>query len=285
MKEPQQGKFVLVGTPLGNREDLSPRARKAILHADLLLCEDTRSPCRLFGDGVPLPPRLSCFVANEMSRIALLLDRLGQGQCVVFISEAGMPAWSDPGRLLVEAVVKAGFAVDVIPGPTAATTALCLSGFATMDIRFLGFPPRKGSERKRFLQKLAEETATVVLYEAGNRVPMLLQDLSTHVSDPSERRLMIARELTKLHQDVQRGTLATLAELVQTGLQGEVTLVIEGKATASEVDAHAAAQQLWTLLCSDGYKPRDKARAIAAILGKSTSEVYEQLMRLGASKA
>lgn len=274
------GTFVLVGTPLGNREDLSPRARKAILQADLLLCEDTRSPCRLLGEGVALPPRLSCFVANEAGRIPLVIDRLQQGQCVVFISEAGMPAWSDPGRLLVEAVAQAGFAIDVIPGPTAAATAICLSGLANGDIRFLGFPPRKGVERKEFFQKLAQESATVVLYEAGNRVLAFLRELGTTLTDGKERRLVIARELTKRHQQVYRGTVEKLTETIQDPLQGEVTIVLEGGKPASVIEAKEAANQLWTVICSEEHKPREKAKEIAMLTGQSASQIYEQLMQL-----
>ena len=116
--EPKPGILVLVGTPLGNRGDLSPRAREAIVGADLLLCEDTRSPVRLLGEGTLLPPRISCFVVNEGERIGLLLEHLARGARVAYVSEAGLPVWSDPGLRLVQAAVAAGYAVDVVPGPS-----------------------------------------------------------------------------------------------------------------------------------------------------------------------
>ena len=170
------GKLVLVGTPLGNREDLSARARRTLLEADLLLCEDTRSPQRLLGE-VELPERISCFVGNEHERVALLLERLAAGQTVAFVSEAGLPVWSDPGRMLVAAAVAGGFPVDVIPGPTAGTCALALSGFVAEGACFWGFIPRTGKSRDEVLEQISSAPGVAILYEAGNRTPTLLRDL------------------------------------------------------------------------------------------------------------
>lgn len=233
------GKLVLIGTPLGNREDLSERARRSLREADLLLCEDTRSPQRLLPD-TELPERISCFVGNEHERVALLLERLAAGQTVAFVSEAGLPVWSDPGRLLVAAAIEAGYEVDVIPGPTAGTCALAVSGFVAEGARFLGFIPRTGKQRDELLASLVSETGATVIYEAGNRTPALLRDLSKHVG---ERRVLIARELSKLHQELIRGTATELAERIAEPLRGEVTVVIEG-ALASEREQQDLAQPL-----------------------------------------
>jgi 16S rRNA (cytidine1402-2'-O)-methyltransferase len=275
------GTLVLVGTPLGNRGDLSPRAREAIVTADLLLCEDTRSPIRLLGDDVPLPPRISCFVANEGERVALLLEHLARGARVAYVSEAGLPVWSDPGLRLVAAAVAAGYAVDVVPGPTAAAVALCLSGLPADDVRFLGFLPRSGPERAARLDALRRETATVLVYEAGNRVPALLADLASALADAATRQVVIAREMTKQHQEVLRGTVHELAASVDTALRGEVTLVLAGAAPAdvTEDAAQVAARAVWQLVGDASLRPRERAKRIAALTGHDARAIYEQLAR------
>jgi 16S rRNA (cytidine1402-2'-O)-methyltransferase len=274
------GVLVLVGTPLGNRGDLSPRAREAILSADVLLCEDTRSPVRLLGDEVALPPRVSCFVANEGERVGLLLEHLARGSRVAYVSEAGLPVWSDPGLRLVEAAVAAGYAVDVVPGPTAAAVALCLSGLPASDVRFLGFLPRGGPERAARLEQLADEPATVLLYEAGNRTPALLRDLADALPDAATRRVVVGRELTKQHQEVLRGAVAELAASVTEALRGEVTVVLGGAATRAREDpTQAAARAVWDALWDPGLRPREKAKKIAAATGLDARAVYERLAR------
>ena len=276
------GVLVLVGTPLGNRGDLSPRAREAIVGADLLLCEDTRSPVRLLGEGVALPPRISCFVVNEGERVAVLLEHLARGARVAYVSEAGLPVWSDPGLRLVQAAVAAGYEVDVVPGPTAAAVALCLSGLAAEDVRFIGFLPRSGPERSARMQSLTTETATVLIYEAGNRTPALLHDLAAVLPDAATRQVAIGRELTKQHQEVLRGTVSGLASELRVALRGEVTVVLAG-AVASEVaaadPAQAAARATWELLWDTSLKPREKAKQIAALTGLEARAIYERLAR------
>ena len=274
------GTLVLIGTPLGNREDLSDRARRALVEADLLLCEDTRSPLRLVPD-TPLPERISCFVGNEHERVALLLERLARGQTVAFVSEAGLPVWSDPGRFLVAAAVEAGYAVDVVPGPTAGTCALAVSGFAAEGARFLGFIPRTGKDRDQALAALADDPGATVLYEAGNRTPALLRDLAAHVG---ERRVLVARELTKLHQELIRGRATELAEAHREPLRGEVTVVVEGKppvtATEPTLDPTvAAARRVLELMLDPTLKPRARAKALAELTGQDAKELYEQLGR------
>jgi 16S rRNA (cytidine1402-2'-O)-methyltransferase len=269
------GKLILVGTPLGNREDLSDRARRSLLEADLLLCEDTRSPQRLLPD-VELPERISCFVGNEHERVALLLERLAAGHTVAFVSEAGLPVWSDPGRLLVAAAIEAGHEVDVIPGPTAGTCALAVSGFVAEGARFLGFIPRGGRERDQLLASLSDETGAAVIYEAGNRTPALLRDLTEHVG---ARRVLIARELTKLHQELIRGTAAELAERIREPLRGEVTVVIEGAEPAVTQDnpAREAARAVLDAMLDPSLKPRARAKALAELTGLDARELYDRL--------
>ncbi|MCR9165299.1 MAG: 16S rRNA (cytidine(1402)-2'-O)-methyltransferase [Nannocystaceae bacterium] len=265
-----------MGTPLGNRGDLSPRAREALLGADLLFCEDTRSPTRLLGNDVSLPPRRSCFVGNEHERTAELLDALAAGQTVAFCSEAGMPSWSDPGQLLVRAAVGAGFSVDVVPGPTAASAALSLSGFDATGACFMGFIARDGKARSTALAQIAAARGPSLLYEAGNRTPGLLRDLAKVLPDAGAREVVVCRELTKLHQEVLRGTVADLHARTTEALRGEVTVVVEG-GDAAEAESVDAARAVLDVMLDPSLKPRPRARALADLTGLDAREVYERL--------
>ena len=270
------GTLVLVGTPLGNRGDLSPRAREALLSADLLLCEDTRSPTRLLGNDVVLPPRRSCFVGNEHERTSELLEALAAGQTVAFCSEAGMPSWSDPGQFLVQAAVEAGYAVDVVPGPTAASAALSLSGFDATGACFLGFISRDGKARTHALEQIASATAPTLLYEAGNRTPALLRDLAKALPDADSRAVVVCRELTKLHQETLRGTVAELHAKTSEPLRGEVTVVVDG-GNAADAESLDAARAVLDVMLDPSLKPRPRARALAELTGLDARELYERL--------
>lgn len=283
MADAASGRLVLVGTPLGNREDMSPRALRTLAEADLLLCEDTRSPLRLVGPDVELPPRVSCFVGNEHERLSLLLEHLGRGETVAYLSEAGLPIWSDPGQRLVEAAVAAGYEVDVVPGPTAGTVALCLSGFSAVGARFLGFIERSGKAREAALAELVADSGATILYEAGPRVPDLFADLRRVVPDAGTRRAVVGRELTKLHQEVIRGTVAELADRLTKAVRGEVTVVLEGAPVEEqgEVDVaereREAARATLDALIDPALKPRARAKKIAELTGLDPREVYERL--------
>lgn len=279
------GRLVLVGTPLGNRGDLSPRAREAITGAQLLLCEDTRSPARLLGGDSELPPRVSCFVGNEHERVELLLRHLEAGDVVAYVSEAGMPVWSDPGQTLVAAAVEAGFEVDVIPGPTAASTAVCLSSFPAQEVRFVGFVARSGAARTAALQSIREESAVTVAYESPKRIGSLLKDLAAVLGPAAEtRRVAVTRELTKLHQEVLRGTASELAGRV-SDLRGEVTVVVEGVPPDGPDGEEAAdpvrdaAREALRLALDPGLKPRERARALAELTGEDARAIYERFNR------
>lgn len=282
-----RGRLVLVGTPLGNREDLSPRARRAILEADLLLCEDTRSPTRLLGDGVRLPPRVSCFVGNEHDRVAQLLAALHEGKTVAFVSEAGMPVWSDPGQRLVDAALTAGFAVDAVPGPVAATMALALSGFPAEGARFWGFLPRSGAPRVAALSTIADDAGPALVYEAGPRMKALLDDLAAHPTLAS-RRVVIARELTKLHQEIERDLPGVLLARARGGRRGdwpgEFTVVIEGRGEASSVAEDPALERgraVLDVVLDAKLRPRERAKRLAALVERPASELYEVLVAAG----
>jgi 16S rRNA (cytidine1402-2'-O)-methyltransferase len=252
-----------------------------MLEADVLLCEDTRSPLRLLGEGAELPPRLSCFVGNEAERVPLVLEYLERGERVALVSEAGLPLWSDPGYPLVRAALEAGHAVDVIPGPTAAALAVCHSGLPATEVRFLGFMPRDGRARTRVLEDLGRERATVVLHEAPNRVPALLCDLAASLADADTRRAAVARELTKLHQEVVRGTVRELENRLREPPRGEVTVVLEGCATPLPDAATEAARLAVDVMLDDGLRPREKAKRLAALTGLDARELYDRIAGKG----
>lgn len=271
------GCLILVGTPIGNRGDLSPRARDAITGADELWCEDTRSPNRLLPD-VQLPPRTSCFVGNEHGRLVRLRAALEEGKRVAFISEAGMPVWSDPGRQLVETAWELGAEIDVIPGPSAATVALAASGFAAEGATFWGFAPRKGSEREQVLERVAASTGAAIFYEAGNRVAGLVADLAKF-EVLAVRPVMIGRELTKAHQELRRGVVAQLATDLSS-LRGEVTVVVGPGEAAAQLDPQALANEVLELVLGrpETGKPRARARRLAELTGRPARELYALLI-------
>ena len=195
------GHLYVVGTPIGNLADLSQRARETLGSVDLVAAEDTRRTGRLLAHLGLKVRMLSFFEGNERQRIDELLDRLREGERVALVSDAGMPAVSDPGFRLLRAAVDAGVEISVVPGPSAVTAALVVSGLPTDRWVFEGFLPRRPSERRERLRALAHDPRTVVLFESPLRVITLLRDVLVELGD---RRAAVARELTKLHEEVVR---------------------------------------------------------------------------------
>ena len=279
------GRLVLVGTPLGNAGDLSPRAAKAIATADIVACEDTRHTRKLLAvAGIELAGRLvSLHQHNEASRAEEVLARIKDGAVVALVTDAGMPAISDPGERVVQRVAEAGYTVDVVPGPTALTTALVVSGLPTERFCFEGFLPRKGKGRTEALAALAAEARTSVLYEAPHRLASTIADLAAACGP--DRRVAIACELTKLFEGVWRGTLGhAIAHLEATPPRGEYTLVLEGappKQPASEEDVAAAV----AAHLGRGLTRKDAAAAAANELGVSRRTAYDAANRASASSA
>jgi len=271
--------LVLVGTPIGNLGDLAPRAIEALSRADAICCEDTRRTGRLLEHaGVARPSLIVVNDHTEVRAIAGVLDRLARGERVAVVSDAGMPGISDPGERLVRAAVDAGHAVEVVPGPSAAVTALVLSGLPTGRFAFEGFLPRKGSGRTTRLAELAAEPRTIVLYEAPHRVARTLSDLAAACG--SERRVVIGRELTKLYEEHWRGTLAGAVEWAAANEpRGELVLVLDGAPPPPAVDA----QQIEAALVDelhDGASARDAAAAVAQALGVPKRQVYDLAVQL-----
>lgn len=267
------GRFVLVGTPIGNLDDLSPRAAEALRVADVICCEDTRRTGRLLAHiGVRAPylrvvnDHTEAAMAEEVARL------VGEGRCVVLVSDAGMPGVSDPGEALVAAVAAAGAPIEVVPGPTAAITALVVSGLPAGRFVFEGFLPRKGSARTRRLKAVAEERRTAVLYEAPHRVARTLADLAEVCG--AARRVVLARELTKLHEEHWRGTLGdAIAHATDVAPRGEFVLVLDG---AAEPEASTDAELVAAIerARSAGASTRDAVTEVAESFGVAKRRVY-----------
>ncbi len=262
--------LVLVATPIGNLADLSPRAIDALTNADLVCCEDTRRTGRLLQHAGITSKRLAvCNEHTERDRVADVLAVLGDGGTVAVVTDAGTPGISDPGEWLVRAAVDAGFEVSTVPGPTALVSALVSSGLSTSRFVFEGFLPRSGKGRKQRLAELADERRTVVLYEAPHRIERTIADLITVCG--GDRRVAVARELTKLYETIKRGTLAS----VDLGTpRGEYVVVLGGSAVADDSAAPAAVAASIDTSLAKGLSTKQAAAEAADALGISRRDAY-----------
>jgi 16S rRNA (cytidine1402-2'-O)-methyltransferase len=225
---PTAGRVVLAGAPLGRAEDASARLRAALADAPVIAAEDTRRLQRLCRDLDVTPGGrvVSFFEGNESARVPQLLEALRAGDDVLVVTDAGMPSVSDPGYRLVAAAVAEGIAVTALPGPSAVTTALAVSGMPVDRFCFEGFLPRKAGERRRALAELARERRTLVFFEAPHRLGEALRDLADAFGP--RRPAAVCRELTKTYEEVRRGGLGELAEWAVGDVRGEITLVVAG---------------------------------------------------------
>jgi 16S rRNA (cytidine1402-2'-O)-methyltransferase len=270
------GRLVVCATPIGNLGDASPRLAEALASADLIACEDTRQTRKLLAHLGVRARLLSYHEANEPGRAVRLADEIAGGARVALVSDAGMPAVSDPGHDLIGACLERGLPVEVVPGPSAVLAALVVSGLPTDRFSFEGFPPRKPAARARALAELAAEPRTMVFFEAPHRVLATLDAMA--VAFGPGRRCAVARELTKLHEQVLRGTLAEVRErLAEQGPRGELTLVVQGAPEAppaAEVDVVAEVAGL----VGAGSSTRDAVDAVARSTGRPRRAVYQAVL-------
>jgi 16S rRNA (cytidine1402-2'-O)-methyltransferase len=276
------GRLILVGTPIGNLGDLAPRVADALAGADAICCEDTRRTGRLLQlANIARKPGTPLVVVNDHTEAVeapRIMARLAAGEQVVVVSDAGMPGVSDPGERLVRAAVDADHPVEVIPGPSAALAALVVSGLPTGRFVFEGFLPRKGSARTARLAEVAAEQRTVVLYEGPHRVVRTLSDLVDACG--ADRPVAVARELTKLHEQVWRGTLAgALAWAEEREPPGELVLVLGGAAPAPATSEDDVRSALLDALGA-GTSVRDAAAQVASDLGVPRRQAYDLALRL-----
>jgi 16S rRNA (cytidine1402-2'-O)-methyltransferase len=282
------GTLYVVATPIGNLSDLSPRAAEVLRAVRAVVAEDTRRTLRLFAHLGATPPALVSLPAfDERARLGPVLERLRAGEEIALCTDAGTPGVSDPGAALVAAAWEAGARVVPVPGPSAALTALAASGFAADRFFFAGFLPRKGGTRAAALRALAALPATLVLYEAGNRTRATLDDLRVAMGD---REALVARELTKLHEELARGPLSALAARFSGEVRGEVTIVVSGVASGGAAAdeegwgaAEASAEPLEAELArrlAGGEPPSALAREVARARGLKRADVYAAIERL-----
>jgi len=268
------GRLQVVATPIGNLADLSERAREALAEADLIAAEDTRHTGALLKAMGLATPLLSLHEHNESRRVPALLARLAQGERVALVSDAGTPLLSDPGYELVRAAVAAGYEVSAIPGPSAVTAALAVAGLPTDRFCFEGFLPARPRERRAALEALAHERRTLVFFEAPHRIAAALTDMAAMLGP--ERAAVVARELTKAHETLYRGTLRELAARATTEAnfaRGEITLVVRGAAAAAAgVDERVLRRTIEVL--SKELPPGRVAAVAAQLTGATRAAAY-----------
>jgi len=274
MSDTKKGVLWVVATPLGNPGDLSPRAREVLSRVSLVLCEDTRRAARLFKEhALPKGRLLSFYDHNEEGRVARALEHLAAGEDAALISDAGTPVVSDPGYLLARAAREAGFCVRPVPGPSAVMAALCAAGIAPHPFVFMGFLPRKSGDVRQAFGRFAQAGCTLVFFERKDR---LAKSLAVAHETLGERECVIAREMTKTHEEFITGRLSEFAGR-EFDVLGEITVVIGPameKIMAPAADVELAIVEELRL----GGKPREVARRVAARLpGVAVKDVYERI--------
>jgi len=267
--------LVLAATPIGNTGDASPRLREHLERADVVAAEDTRRLRRLTDAlGLRRAGRVvSYYDGVEQARIPALLEELRADRTVLLVTDAGMPLISDPGFRLVAAAVVEGLPVTVVPGPSAALAALAVSGLPADRWCFEGFLPRRAGERRRALAALAGEQRTMVFFEAPHRIAATVADMATAFG--ADRRAVVCRELTKTHEEVRRGGLGDLAGWADTGLRGEITVVVDGASPVRDEATPADLAEEVDALVAAGSTRRDAVDAVAAGHGLARRLVYD----------
>lgn len=276
--DPPHGILVVAGAPIGNVADASSRLGDYLRSADVIAAEDTRRLRRLVSDlGIPLPGLVvSYYEAVEQRRIPDLLNRLHAGQTVLVISDAGMPAVSDPGYRLVAAASAAGIAVTAVPGPSAVLTALAVSGLPSDRFAFEGFPPRRSGERGRWLEGLATEQRTWVFFESPRRIATTLAEAAQSIGP--QRPATLCREMTKTHEQIVRGTLEELAAWAQHEVKGEITVVVAGAPAPDRLGNSAEWAAAVSAAEGQGRTRKEAIADTARAHGVPKREVYQAVL-------
>ncbi len=276
-------RLVVVGTPIGNLDDISPRAVRALTDATVILCEDTRRTRRLLSAlGVPAPRLVRLDHHTEAEQVESVVGLVRDGSVVALVSDAGMPTISDPGHLVVDAAHCAGLDMEVVPGPCAVSAALALSGFPASEFRFVGFLPRRGRERRDALAAVAGEPAVVVIYEAPGRVAATLADLAGACG--ADRRVAVVKEITKVHETVWRASLGEATPtFVASGEEprGEHVIVVDRRPPVADaiVEPEAVDEALRSRIGA-GADRRQAIAEVALALGLPKRVVYAAALAL-----
>ncbi|NLM51273.1 MAG: 16S rRNA (cytidine(1402)-2'-O)-methyltransferase [Firmicutes bacterium] len=269
------GTLYLCPTPLGNLEDVTLRVLRTLREADKIAAEDTRHTRKLLSHYNIHTPLVSYHEHNKKAKTALLINWLQEGQTIALVSDAGTPAISDPGEELVQAAIARNLPVVSLPGPTALITALTASGLPVCPFAFYGFLPSRGKEKKAMLEKILAEEKTVIFYEAPHRLQKTLAALK---QADGNRRVVVARELTKMHEEYHRGTLAEIADyFAAVPPRGECTVLLEAAAPKDmpQMDIEALAAEF----LAKGLSTREAAREVARLTGLSRNEVYQKIIK------
>jgi len=270
------GVLYIVATPIGNLEDITLRAVRVLREADVIACEDTRQTRKLLDHAGISKPLVSYHEHNEIPRSAELITKLQGGANVALVSDAGTPLISDPGYRLVEAAIEAGIAVVPIPGPSAAIAALSASGLPPHSFRFCGFLPPRSSPRRKLLEELAGERSTLIFYEAPHRILEALDDIAAVMG---ARRVVVAREITKIHEEFLRGTAGEVRAMLagRPVIRGEITILV-GKQEAAPVEGETPIEDAVRALEEQGVSRMDAIKQVAKTRGIPKREVYRRLM-------
>ncbi len=266
----------VVGTPIGNMGDISPRAVETLEQVDFIAAEDTRVTLKLLNHFDIKKPMVSYYEHNKHERGEMIINRILAGESCAIVTDAGMPCISDPGEELIRQCEAAGIKTVVVPGPSAVISALAVSGLETGRFTFEGFLSVNKKSRSEHLESLLDERRTMIFYEAPHKLPNTLIDLYNTFGD---RKLTIARELTKLHEEIIRTTTKEALRFVDSPLKGEIVLVLEGKKaeetpTVTREEAVAYAQKL----IDGGMRPTDAAKEAAAMAGLKKNDIYKELL-------
>jgi len=271
----------VVATPIGNLEDITLRALRVLREVDLIACEDTRHTQKLLNHFEIKTPTQSYHEHNEAARARELVERIAAGGRVALVSDAGMPGISDPGERVIRTAVDRGLNVVAVPGPSALVSALVASGLPTDSFRFLGFLPARSGERRSLLEAVRLEQSTLIFYEAPHRIEEALADLAK-IFGP-KRRLVMARELTKVHEEFLRGTVNEVsAELARRGgIKGEITVIVAGRSPeeAADVPEGSLIRRLHELMSAESLEEKAALKQVAKEFGISRSEVYREWQR------
>jgi len=271
----------VVATPIGNLEDITLRALRVLREADLIACEDTRHTQKLLNHFEIKTPTQSYHQHNEAARAKQLVERIVAGERIALVSDAGMPGISDPGERVIREAVERELNVVAIPGPSALVSALVVSGLATDSFRFLGFLPARSGERRSRLEAVRSEESTLVFYEAPHRILEMLADLE-NIFGPT-RRLVIARELTKIHEEFLRGTVREISVKLQKreAVRGELTIIVAGQSPgeAAEAPKGDLLGRMHELMSAESLDEKSALKQAAKEFGLSRSTAYREWQR------
>ena len=278
------GKIYLVATPIGNLSDISMRAIETLKNVDIIACEDTRNTIRLLNHFEIKGHLTSYHEYNKIDKAYELCEKVKEGNNIAFVSDAGMPAISDPGYELVDIAYKEGLEVTVVPGASAVVSALAISGISSRRFAFEGFLPVDKNEKKEILTELSQESRTLILYEAPHRVLKTLKELFEYMGD---RNIAIVREITKLHEEVLRGKLADIIadyESEKIAIRGEYVLVIEGKSLLEKREERQKSfeeisiREHYEKYIAEGMDKKEAMKAVAKDRGIQKRDVYKELL-------